>query len=320
MTEIRKAKTFIKRAAVEHIQDSVTLHWPSLHRLFYKRPRVVSTELTNDCNLNCNMCYRGKRRAGVGYMDFDLFKRVVDEAAQIGDVTLSLFLGGEPTLHPRFDKLIEYAMSHRRRLYEVGFDTNGMLMDKRKSECIVRSGVDYVIFSLEGIGGLTENIRLGSVYEVVERNILNLLDIRGNHTKPRVSTNTTISVQSDSELKAIYDRWHGKLDAVSFNACLDENFRIINWSTLHRWNPRYKLPQFCTMPFYQIHVLWNGDVTYCCHDINSEGIVGNVYDNSLIDIWRGDRLAAIRQGILCGKKVGLCSKCMKFNNENEFDN
>jgi MoaA/NifB/PqqE/SkfB family radical SAM enzyme len=308
-----------KRAAVDYIhfiQDAVTLHWPNLYHLFYRRPWLVSTELTNDCNLKCKMCFRGKRRAGVGYMDFDLFKRVVDEAAQIGDVTLSLFLGGEPTLHPQFDRMVEYAMSHRKRLY-VGFNTNGMLMNKRRSELIVRSGVDYVIFSLEGIGSLNDNIRLGSIYEVVERNILDLLDIRGNRTKPRVSTNTVVSVQSDSELQAIYDKWHGKLDAVSFNPCFDENFGILNWSTLRRWNPGYKLRQFCPMPFYDLHVLWNGDVTYCFHDLNGEGYVGNAYDYSLMDIWRGNKIEAIRQGILFGKKVGLCSKCMKFNNEDE---
>jgi MoaA/NifB/PqqE/SkfB family radical SAM enzyme len=308
-----------KRLDMPFLKDAAISLWPGLHRFAYRRPYYLSIEITNDCNLKCKMCYRGKRRAGIGYMDFDLFCRIVDEAAQIGNIYLSLFLGGESTLHPRFDDMIEYAMSHRNHLYGVGFFTNGMLLNKHKSELLVRLAVDDITFSLEGIGPVTENIRLGSVYSVVERNILNLLKIRGTHPKPQVLINTTITVQSDDELQAIYNQWRGKVDAVIFNGCLDESFRITNWSRLRKWNPNYTLPRFCAFPFYWLYVLWNGDVIICCHDVNAVSNVGNVCDCSLIDIWRGDKLEAVRQGILSGDMIGLCSKCMKFKTGNEID-
>jgi sulfatase maturation enzyme AslB (radical SAM superfamily) len=302
---------FLKNAAISL--------WPSLHRIAYRRPYYISIEITNACNLKCEMCYRSKRKAGIGYMDFDLFCRIVDEAAQIGNVYLSLFLGGESTLHPQFDDMIEYAMSHRNHLYGLGFFTNGMLLDKHKSELLVRLAIDDITFSLDGIGSVTENIRLGSVYSVVERNILNLLKIRGTHPKPKISINTTITVQSDDELQAIYNQWQGKVDAIIFSGCGDESFRITNWSRVRKWNPNYTLPKFCTFPFYWLYVLWNGDVTICCHDVAGEGNVGNVCNCSLIDVWRGDKLEAVRQGILSGDMIGLCSKCMKFKTGNEID-
>jgi MoaA/NifB/PqqE/SkfB family radical SAM enzyme len=301
------------------LKDAAIRLWPGLHRFSYRRLHNLTIEITNDCNLKCKMCCRGKRKAGIGYMDFDLFCRLVDEAANIGNISLSMFLGGESTIHPRFDDMIEYAMSHRNQLSGVGFFTNGTLLNNHKSELLVRLAVDEITFSLDGIGAVNEKIRLGSVYSVVERNILNLLEIRGSHKKPKVVINTTISFQSDDELQAIYDQWHGKVDAVIFTGCQDESFRITNWTRLRKWNPNYSLPRFCTFPFYWMYVLWNGDVTICCHDINAEGIVGNVRDCSLMDIWRGDRLRAIRKGILRGDLVGLCSKCMKFNTGNEID-
>jgi MoaA/NifB/PqqE/SkfB family radical SAM enzyme len=302
-----------QRWAMTILKDSTTSLWPGLHHFTYRRPYSVSIELTNDCNLRCQMCYRSKRKSGIGYMDFDFFCRIVDEAARIGNIYLSLFLGGESTLHPRFDDMIEYVMSHRNHLYGVGFFTNGMLLNKYKSELLVRLGVDDITFSLEGIGSVTENIRLGSVYSVIERNILNLLEIRGTKPKPQVLINTTISVQSDDELQAICNQWHGKVNSIVFNGCLDESFRITNWSRLHKWNPQYALPKFCTFPFYCLTVLWNGDVTVCCHDVNAEYNVGNVFDSSLIDVWRGDKLEAVREGILSGDMIGLCSRCMKFS-------
>jgi sulfatase maturation enzyme AslB (radical SAM superfamily) len=315
-----KVKSFVqrKRLDIPFFKDATVSFWHGLHSFAYRLPYNLSVELTNDCNLKCKMCIRGKRKAGIGYMDFDLFCRIVKEAAQIGNMYLNLNLGGESTLHPRFDEMVEYAMSHRNHLYGVGFYTNGMLLNKHKSELLVRLGVDDVAFSLDGIGPVTENIRLGSVYSVVERNILNLLKIRGTHPKPRVLTHTAITTQSDDELQMIYNQWHKKVDAVTFTGWQDESFRILNWSRLHKWNPNYILPRFCTFPFYWLYVLWNGDVTICCHDVNGEANVGNVCDCSLIDVWRGDKLEAIRQGILSGDKIGLCSKCMKFKTGREI--
>jgi len=71
-------------------------------------------------------------------------------------------------------------------------------------------------------------------------------------------------------------------------------------------NPKGK----CFAPFKSLAVLWNGDCTFCCEDFNGELIVGNIKDNSLEEIWYGERLNNARKDmhnlILSNK---FCQRC-----------
>jgi MoaA/NifB/PqqE/SkfB family radical SAM enzyme len=71
----------------------------------------VAIEPTNDCNMNCNYCYRKERK--VGYMDFDLFTSLIDQLPQRCRVGLSF--GGESILHPQFRQMVHYAAAHKFR-------------------------------------------------------------------------------------------------------------------------------------------------------------------------------------------------------------
>ena len=150
-------------------KDTLTAYLPFLHKMFYRKPSSVLVEPTNDCNLGCVMCYRGKRK--IGYMDFGLFTKVVDDLASIGDVRLGLCVGGEPLLHPQISNMLEYAMANRNRFSEVSLITNGMLLSKVVADTIVKLNVDRVTVSLDGVGDVTERIRRGSDYRIVEENL-----------------------------------------------------------------------------------------------------------------------------------------------------
>lgn len=299
----------------QSVQEKITYTFPQAYPLFFKKPHTVFTETTNNCNLNCQMCYRANRP--IGYMDFTLFKSVVDQCAKIGNICLMLHYGGETTLHPQFIEMLKYAMSKRKHLYNVGFFTNGMLLDEIKSAWIVKLGLDYVTFSIDGIGKTTERIRKGSNYETIAENINKLLWLRGNKPKPIVSTNTTITTQTDEELQAVRKEWASKVATVHFNGCIDNHFRILNQERWSKWNEtslKNNQPKFCTMPFYLMGVLWNGQVTYCCHDLNGIGNVGDATKESLMDIWRGEKFRKVRRQVLFNEPNpgSLCSWCLKF--------
>ncbi len=71
---------------------------------------VVQIELTNACSLSCANCTRfcGHHQKNF-FMDFDTFKKAVDSMA--GHKGLIGIMGGEPTLHPEFEKFIDYYAS-----------------------------------------------------------------------------------------------------------------------------------------------------------------------------------------------------------------
>ena len=81
-------------------------------------------EITGKCQLECVHCYAGSSPRGThGEMVFDDWKRVISEAADAG-VQHVQFIGGEPTLHPHLDELVDHALGARLRV-EVGYSNWG---------------------------------------------------------------------------------------------------------------------------------------------------------------------------------------------------
>ena len=133
-------------------------------------PHLIWIEPTSTCNLNCIMCDRkAVSQRKVGFMDFELFTKIVDEAASLGVLQIEMGLGGEPLLHPRLTNMIEYA---KNKGLMVGFNTNANLLDEQKSRALLNSKLDSIIFSVDGASKETyEKIRLKGDYDIVTKNI-----------------------------------------------------------------------------------------------------------------------------------------------------
>ncbi|UNQ73424.1 radical SAM protein [Infirmifilum sp. NZ] len=112
-------------------------------------PEVLQVEPTNTCNLSCVMCVRRTwRQASFGHMSFELFRKVVDEAA--GRVRrLALYGFGEPLNHPRFIDLLAYAREKMGDGVFIHFVTNGTLMDGSAARRVFEAGADQVAFSVD---------------------------------------------------------------------------------------------------------------------------------------------------------------------------
>ncbi len=75
-----------------------------------KSPRnhtIVQIEITNACSKSCSNCTRfcGHHKAPF-FMDFETFKAALDSMK--GHPGMIGIMGGEPTLHPEFERFIEY--------------------------------------------------------------------------------------------------------------------------------------------------------------------------------------------------------------------
>ncbi|MFA6923541.1 MAG: hypothetical protein WC223_04730 [Bacteroidales bacterium] len=73
-------------------------------------PISITIEPTNYCNLKCSECPSGSGllTREKGYIDFNLYKKIIDEIYK-KTIYLTLYFQGEPYLHPRFFELIKYA-------------------------------------------------------------------------------------------------------------------------------------------------------------------------------------------------------------------
>jgi len=58
------------------------------------------------------------------------------------------------------------------------------------------------------------------------------------------------------------------------------------------------LKRSCFYPFYMILVDLNGDLLLCPHDWGKRGVIGNLAKENLWELWKGEKLEAIRQRLM----------------------
>ncbi len=81
--------------------------------------------ITNDCNLNCPICFTYNRPDRKYYKSVSDMRKIVDHILeQAGNVELINITGGEPTLHPDLFELLETC--RHERIGRITMNTNGI--------------------------------------------------------------------------------------------------------------------------------------------------------------------------------------------------
>ena len=81
-------------------------------------------EVTSSCNLKCPMCYASSGPGG-NHLSFEESKASIDRLVQVeGRAEVLQLSGGEPTLHPDFLRILDYAVSQP--IDNVMINTNGI--------------------------------------------------------------------------------------------------------------------------------------------------------------------------------------------------
>lgn len=283
-------------------------------------PVSISAELTNNCNLNCPHCSSGsglmlRKR---GFMDIDLFKNVMKELNPYL-YNVNLYFQGEPMLHPLFFSFIDNCLKTN-----AVVSTNGHYLSEENSEKIVRSGLNKLIISLDGIDQETYSVYRvkGSVRCVIEglKKVTN--------AKQRYNSSLKIEIQflvnSFNEHQIPIIRQLAKTVHASLNL---KSMQITDKADIHSWLPtdrsfrRYEimdgeyeiknsLPDRCARLWFNPVITWDGKVVPCCFDKNAEYVMGDLNQESFREIWDGSKYRIFRKSILTGRhKIGMCRNC-----------
>jgi radical SAM protein with 4Fe4S-binding SPASM domain len=273
-------KTIIALKAIENVGSP---HFVSIYK---PKIKIAHVELTNACNLKCKMCYSRKRSKG--FMEWNLFQKVIDEFAELEVPDLALHYAGESLLHPDFRDMLKYAMEKHHRFKSIGWFDNGMLFDTEIADLVVELGVDEITFSLEGLGEANDSVRIGSKYAVVAANINYLIQKRGKQSKPSIIIHMTDVGQNKQTIADCADYWVNKVNVVTVSSCLDSNLQASNIK-----NPAHF--KMCHSPFEFMAVLWNGDVVPCCHDLEGKLTLGNVTNVTIKKVWNSSSYRTLRK-------------------------
>jgi MoaA/NifB/PqqE/SkfB family radical SAM enzyme len=131
-------------------------------------PFSLSIEPTTACNLGCPECPSGLKQftRPTGKLDLELHKMMLQQVKS-HVFYINYYFQGEPFLHPQFLELIKEAK--KAKIY-TATSTNAHFITKEKATEIVKSGLDRLIISIDGLTQETyEQYRVhGHLEKVIE--------------------------------------------------------------------------------------------------------------------------------------------------------
>lgn len=244
-------------------------------------PRRLEIELASNCNLRCVYCPRQYVNNLKGYIDFELFRKIIDEACRYRETIIVLHRRGESLLHPQFKDMLKYIAG---KFNEVQLATNATLLSEEKFQPIV-DAITFLSFSLD-VPENYDKTRVPAKYASVEENILRFLEFNNGRVKTQASMVRTDN--TPHEYCELFKKiWHGRVDRVRI---YEEHSKNGVFGSLK--NPRNERRP-CVMPFYELLIYDDGRVGRCNHDWDGEPM-GNANINSITEIWNSQKYENLR--------------------------
>lgn len=298
-------------------------------------PVHAMIEPSTFCNLKCALCpvTIGLKRP-TGNLDMAIFKKVIEE---IGDYIFTLLLWdwGEPFMNLRIYDMISLAKEYHIKTIS---STNGHLFeDIDKADRLIRSGLDTIIFAIDGIhqdtyelyrqGGSLRSV-LNAVKTVVERKY----ELKSQ--TPLVVFRFIVMEQNEHEISDL-KKLAGSLGVdvlvlKTLNAAAQDPYfetqspNREDYNLFLPKNVKYRRFKFgseglkhlrlkknpCRHLWNHPCIHWNGTVVPCTYDPMDKYVFGDLRKSSFKEIWQGDRYRQMRKQFRQEwSKIGLCTEC-----------
>ncbi len=253
----------------------------------------VRYEVTDYCNAECTMCPREKHKTGRshGIMDLSKFQKSIDEVTELGCKRVVLTGFGEPLIDPGLNEKIQYAKIKGLATYVI---SNASLLSQERALDLIQSGLDELRISFLGMSETSyETIMKKLDFEESMVNILNLLKVRKRlkRQRPRVQLSWLITPQNEHETRQFQDFWEPLVDAI-------EIWRPHNFGDGRDYRKRFDsidVKTTCGRPENgPLQIQWNGEVVPCCYDYNNQIVLGNAFDQPVLDILNEQKYELLR--------------------------
>lgn len=287
-----------------------------------EKPFTLIIEPTNACNFRCIQCFqsiadetyftRNKMK-----MSMDCFSRAIDQMKSWGGPklkVLKLSLYGEPLINPDFCEMVKMAKSGD-IAERIETTTNASLLREDVCRKLVDFGLDYMRVSIYSVIQQKHYRITNSEIEInaIRDNLMMLKRIKQQFKRniPFIAVKmlNTYSEEDDLFIETYKD--------VADEVYLDKPHNWISYNgkvfidDLYGSERDHAMADVtanrtdriaCTLPFFTLAVRSNGDVSPCCIDWIGGTNIGNVFEQTLKDIWHGDRIFEFRKMQLENRK------------------
>lgn len=242
------------------------------------------------------------------FMPWEVFEKAARETGHHPESFMRFHARGEPTLHPRFVDMIDYAKSVGVTTVQVF--TNGVSMDEALARRTLQARLDVIEFSVHGHSQTYQALMGNDHFEQVVENVLRFARLRddlGMETKIVVSAVDQPGFQSDKEAHRQF--WTGRVDEVILRPYHSWGGRIPSQVVVDTAQRR-PCPQLWT----RLTVGPTGRILFCFNswDEKESEIAGDLTTPgaTIAGIWQSERYGEARAAHLAGNyTLDCCATC-----------
>lgn len=297
-------------------------------------PVIYNIETTNRCNMRCKMCPRTTMMTrSIEDIDKGLFVQLVEQIKPhskeewerwktfcekkygikeddsssenhfflyVISKVVQLHGYGDPLLDKHMDEYIK--ILHERGFYSY-FSCNPSNIDLDLTYKMLDSGLDYIKYSIESVDDTVHKMIRGEQSNFTQ-SYKKIRDVLAYKHKKDLNTTIVITMldlnrsNQREEYEKLLEAFAG-LDVYIYLKSEDcqwyrkdyHGTKSIHWS------------EICKHPWMTMTIKSNGEATMCMEDFNNEIVLGNAYNQSLKEIWNGDRYRQFRMS-----HIKLCSR------------
>ena len=303
-------------------------------------PRSVKIELSGRCNYACGFCaLRTRPQQPRRDMDFELFTKMTGEMREAGVEEIGLFYLGESFTNP---DLLVAACRHAKR--ELGFPyvfltSNASLATPDIVERLMQYGLDSLKWSVNAADAAQFFELMGVKPQLFEDALGNIRAAHEVRRKGGYSTGLfASSIRYDGEQHAKMEKLlkervvpyvdeHYWLPLYSMAMRSSELKAKLGYSPTHgnsgRYDPRTGLPTRSPLPCWSVftegHVRVDGHMSACCFGSDSRFDVGDLAQDSFMQVWHGAEMRRIRAAQIRTEREGaaalkgtICDVCVAY--------
>ena len=292
-----------------------------------KQLMKLSIEITNICNANCQFCGYKYLKRDKFILSNEQFQLILNKYVECGGGDLKVTpIVGDPLIDKNLIKKIKMAKA-KKEIKSIDFFTNLIGLKNFNISELIMSGIDELqisaciydrqmykrIFGVDQYDNVLNNLK---VLIVENKRLNNKVHININQICEKPYSNIFLSKDYKEVSKLFgspipirdddYDNWTGLIKKKDLPK--GQRFRKIK-----------DLREPCSQFYNGVIVLMNGDIDPCwCRDVEAQLVIGNIYEDSLYNIWTGAKIKELRENWWKGNFPAVCKNCSMYTSLSEF--
>lgn len=293
------------------------------------KPLVIRISPCCVCNFRCEYCTQSipemrlayRKMGANGMLDYQLFKRIIDEILNsFGSVNKIVLVGmGEPLLNPQIAEMVAY-ISEKHAAAQTEIITNGVYLSGEMSRQLIDAKLSCLRISVNGLSD-DEYLKYCGVSVDFSQYLDQIRFLYESKGKLQLYIKIMNYMVEDPKKKELFFKLFSPISDyanVEFLRRIDENIDVeslignsemLNYTQLGTEKIQTAI---CPDPYYTLQFDEDGRIFPCCQKLYSmNGIVlGNIQDSSLHDIWTQKSYSFQRRMLNGAQDIPVCKDCL----------